>query len=167
MKESSRRARRIAGLKPLLAAWLGFATLSCEAQVCKPYSCSSTASLNGTIEVPDDTSAVDVTFCNKLGCFEGLIDVEQLRETECASGPLADFHASVCATRTASSTLELEASLTGEDTGSVPPDGESYTLKVVDHDSERVLVDEERKADYDALPNQDGCHHCWQTQMTL
>src|SRR5688500_15041405 len=55
-----------------------------------------------------------------------------------------------CATWTTSARLDLEASLTGEDTGSVPPDGESYTLLVVDHDSERVLVDEERKADYEA-----------------
>jgi hypothetical protein len=80
---------------------------------------------------------------------------------------VADFHGSVCATRTTSARLELEASLTGGDTGSVPPDGESYTLVVLDHDSERVLVDEERQADYDASSNQDSCHHCWLAQMTF
>lgn len=173
MRERIRGRRGLAQLNPvptLPAAWLIFAAMvSCEAgeQDCLAYACTSKAYLNGSVEIPDDTSAVDVRFCSTWGCLEGLLDVREVRETECASGPVADFHGSVCATRTASGRLELEASLSGEDTGSVPPDGESYTLEVVDHDSGRVLVDEETKANYDTSSNQDSCHRCWLTKMTF
>jgi len=139
-----------------------FACIGCWG-VCEDYSCVNVASMTGSVEVPSETTAIDVEYCSKRACTAGVIEVSELMQTACNTGFPGPHDDGVCATRTTTEKLEVEAALTRPDNRKRLPD-ETYTLKIIDHDSEEVLLDVTRKADY-VTYMEDECHLCSAAEM--
>jgi hypothetical protein len=116
--------------------------------------------------VPEATTQIDVRFCSKEGCVAGTLDVAQSHESDCLGQPVGAFQGNVCATRKGRGELQLSASLVARNSEPIPPDGDEYTLEVVDAESNEVLVDREWAADY-VPPSSDDCDQCWQATLKL
>lgn len=133
---------------------------------CLDYMCWSGANMSGVLEAPKETKRVGAKLCSEQKCFEGDVDIDA-QEMTCASDSSSGD--SICFKRSSDAALEVEAWLSTADTGTmpaIPPDGERYTLLIVDRDSGEVLVDETREADYETT-RRDNCHWCWSADMSL
>ncbi|HKY37287.1 MAG TPA: hypothetical protein VJN18_15190 [Polyangiaceae bacterium] len=141
---------------------------SVTAEECLAYACVNEARLTGEVEQPEGTELVDARFCSDaIGCVEGLVDLRELDSGEVCTGNNPEPYAGrVCFSRASEGGLSIEAALSRTDDGTVPKDGETYTLRVVDHDSEVVLVESQSSADYE-ITRQDNCHVCWAAEMSL
>lgn len=152
-----------------MAAALAVAGCDSEAdeEACPTYACINDAKLEGRLTVTEAVKVVEAEYCSEAGCVAGTVELEgaetQPACTHDGSEPWGD---GICFTRTAPDELELSATLTRTEDGTLPPDGEGYTLRVVDHDSGEVLLDEAREADYE-ITRQDVCHVCWSADMAL
>jgi hypothetical protein len=136
-------------------------------ETCAAYACINNAETVGSFEVPDTVKVVDTEYCSEAGCVEGSVDLSELgAEAACIREYYSPWEDGICFTRADDGTLQLSANLTRNDTGTLPPDGERYTVRVVDHDSGQVLLEQTREADYE-VTRQDNCHLCWNAQMTL
>jgi hypothetical protein len=135
--------------------------------VCLTYACGNQARLEGEVAVAGDTGLVGVKYCSAVECVEGKLDLSQLgSEQSCVEGIGASFGSDVCFTRDGAGKLQVAASLTREDDMKLPPDGERYTLTIVDEASGDTLLQETREADY-VTTREDDCHLCWQAEMSL
>lgn len=141
--------------------------LSDVGEVCLTYACINGAVLSGTVQAPAETRQLRVKYCSEQACVEGPVDIESLTTAEAciADGP-GSWGDSVCFKRSADGALEVRAQLTRLDDGTLPADGERYTLEIVDEDSGAVLLDEAREADY-VTTRRDNCHWCWSAEMSL
>jgi len=136
----------------------------CGSAACTLDSCPSGAGVTGKFELGDSTAAVDAKFCNAHArCVTALInrrDFSWGREF-CAGLNRSE----ICFSGPTDGQVEVSARLL-QDSGDMPPDGESFTLTLVDHDSKQVIVEQTRFADYETT-REDDCHHCWWAAMQL
>jgi hypothetical protein len=136
-------------------------------EVCPTYACLNGAQLQGTAKVAETVTMVDAEYCSELGCVDGTVDLAAASaEPVCTQQHAAPYDDAVCFRRSAAGELEVKANLTRAEDGTLPADGERYTLRVVDHDSGEVLIDETRRADYE-VTREDTCHVCWSADMAL
>lgn len=150
----------------LVAAIGGCRSLDDGSEECLDYACINAATLKGSVAVAVAPTSVEVRYCGKPGCVEGTLELAPPGETACTGGASARFEDGVCLTLQQTGRLEIEAKLTRNDDGTVPPDGEVYTLEIVDATSGETLVDEARDADYE-VTRRDNCHVCWKAEMEL
>ena len=138
-----------------------------EGEVCPAYACINAVVLSGTLTVPAETTQLHVEYCSEQACVDGVVQVEALgANAVCTGESLPNWDDSVCFTRLTDGSLQVQAQLTRQDDQSLPPDGESYTLEIVDVDSGQTLLDETREADYETT-QRDSCHWCWRADMSL
>lgn len=156
----------LAGATLLVAASGGCSSLDGGSEECLNYACINAATLKGSVAVADAPTSVEVRYCGTSGCVEGTLELAPSGETACTGGASARFEDGVCLTLQQTGRLEIEAKLTRNDDGTVPPDGEVYTLELVDAASGETLVDESRDADYE-VTRRDNCHVCWKAEMEL
>lgn len=150
------------GLGSALLAVQGCAPF--EETVCADYACGNAARLTGDVALPEGTETVTVEYCSEVECVKSRVDVGVM-----AAGAACDVHPyddAVCLEHREDGKLRVKASLRRGDDGTLPPDGEQYTLTIVDEASGTVLVEESRKADYETT-QRDACHWCWSSEMTL
>jgi hypothetical protein len=142
-------------------------TLTQEDEACATYACVNEARLGGEVTLPEETGGVSVKYCSELDCVEGKLDLSQVgSEPSCVRSDQSLFGSDVCFTRDAAGKVQVKASLQRQDDMMLPPDGESYTLTIVDEASGDTLLEETREADYETT-REDNCHTCWHTEMTL
>jgi hypothetical protein len=135
-----------------------------EAETCLTYACVNEARLRGALVVPEQTGGVTVKYCSKSDCVEGKLDLREVgSERECIGSAL---DRNVCFLRDAAGSVQVDASLGRVDDMTLPPDGERYTLTIVNEASGETLLEETREADYEKT-REDNCHLCWQAEMTL
>lgn len=132
---------------------------------CPTYACGNEAKLTGKLAVPKDAGAARVKFCKGADCVGGPIDLSQVGAEPTCVGDGQVGIGDVCVTRDSAGDFQVEASLVGQD-NDVPPDGELYTLAVMDEESGDVLLEETRAADY-VITREDCCHRCWHARMNL
>ncbi len=136
-----------------------------EEQPCASYACVNAAALSGPVLLSDSVLRVDAKYCRVGGeCVEGAIELEKLAVARqlCTATEIASY---VCLSRDPQGEWEVNARFALGD-GKPRPDGDEYTLTVVDADSGDVLVDVTRVADYE-VTRQDNCHLCWGAEMSL
>ncbi len=136
-------------------------------ETCLDYACGNGAVLKGTVEVPAETTHLRVKYCSEQDCVQGPVDLGSLMtNTACLGDGPGSGGDAVCFTRSSEGAFEVRAQLTRPDDGTLPADGERYTLEISDEDSSAVLVDEAREADY-VTTRRDNCHWCWSAEMSL
>jgi hypothetical protein len=159
------------GVRDLLALIVAAGIVACSSETakeCLTYLCVNAARLTGDVEQPAETELVDAKFCSdQLGCVEGLVDLRELDSGAACTGRNPEPYAGqVCFSRASGGGLSIDAHLSRPDDGTLPKDGETYRLNVVDHDSGAVLAEAERSADYE-VTREDSCHLCWAANMRL
>jgi len=152
------------------AVLLAFAVLAggCLSHQCAAYNCRNQVVLTGSVVVPKEMSVVDFRFCAENKCNEGSIDLaEGNAQTACASWDLTG--SKVCLTNTTSEpeSFALRAESSPFPEREDPPDV-SVQLRLVDHATGEVLLDETRTAKAQSSANStDDCHECWGATATL
>jgi hypothetical protein len=137
-----------------------------EGETCATYACVNQARLIGEVAVPDDAGLVNVKYCSEVDCVEGKLDLSKVgSEPSCLGPNQSIFDSDVCFTRGVAGKLKVEASLQRQDDMTLPPDGERYTLEIIDAAGD-TLFEETREADYETT-REDNCHLCWQAEMSL
>jgi len=138
-----------------------------EEHVCPLYACINGARLSGNVAVPEGTSSVQVEYCSPTECVQGTLQLEPAGSpAACTGSGQPQYSDGICVSRSADGTLAVDAFLTRQDDGTLPPDGERYRLSIVDANSGETLVDETREADYETT-RRDECHWCWSAEMRL
>lgn len=136
-------------------------------EICATYACINAAVLSGTVAVPAETTQLRVKYCSEESCVDGVVQLGAAGAAgACTDEPLPAWGDSVCFTRSTDGAVQVQAQLTRLDDESLPPDGERYTLEIVDVDSGETLLDETREADYETT-RRDSCHWCWRADMSL
>ncbi|HVJ15634.1 MAG TPA: hypothetical protein VM686_09335 [Polyangiaceae bacterium] len=142
-------------------------TLTQEECACPTYACVNEARLAGELALPEDTGGVSVKYCSEVDCVDGKLDLTQVgTEASCVGQDSPGFGSEVCFTRDAAGQVQVSAGLQRGEDGTLPPDGERYTLTIVDEASGDTLLEETREADY-AVTREDCCHVCWSAEMAL
>jgi hypothetical protein len=135
-----------------------------QGETCAAYACVNAAVLSGTVPAPTEAAQLRVKYCSEQACVDGVVELGAAGA--CTGEPLPTWGDSVCFTRSTDGTLQVQAQLTRQDDQSLPPDGERYTLEIVDVASGETLLDETREADYETT-RRDNCHWCWSAEMSL
>lgn len=136
-------------------------------ETCATYACVNVARLQGEIPEAEDAGGVSVKYCSEVDCVEGNVDLSQVgSEPRCVGAAQERFGSEVCFTRDAAGKLQVDAGLARADDMTLPPDGERYTLTIVDGATGSTLLEESREADYETT-REDSCHLCWQAEMSL
>jgi hypothetical protein len=159
-------AALLVGVGSLVAASSGCSSLDGGTEQCLGYACLNAATLTGSVTVAKPPASVEVRYCGKLGCVDDTLELAPPGETACTSGNSGRFEDGVCLTLQRTGMLQIEATLTSHDDGSLPPDGEEYSLEIVDAVSGETLVEQSRAADYE-VTRRDNCHVCWKAEMAL
>jgi len=152
------------------AVLLLFALLSggCWSRQCAAYECSNGVGLTGNVVVAKEVTVVDFRFCAERKCNEGSIDLAGGNaRTPCATWDL--LGSKVCLTNTTGEpgSFALEAESSSFPEREDPPDV-SVQLRLVDHATGDVLLDETRTAKARSSSNNtDDCHECWGATATL
>ena len=160
------------------AVLLLFAALDggCLSRECAPYGCENGASLSGNVVIAKEVSVVDYRLCVgrrgpiDLGstCKEGAMDLAQVdASTACSlSSPWPRTGPELCLAKSNDSdTFALKAFSQGFPENEHPPDI-TFEVKLVDHATGRVLLEETRIAK-PSMTSHDDCHACWGAQATL
>jgi hypothetical protein len=159
-------AALLVGVSSLVAASSACGSLDGGSDECLDYACLSVATLRGSVAVAKPPASVEVRYCGKRGCVDDTLELAPPGETACTSGNSGRFEDGVCLTLQQTGMLQIEATLTSHDDGSVPSDGEEYSLEIVDGASGETLVEQSRDAYYE-VTRRDNCHVCWKAEMAL
>jgi len=162
---NSRRMKRFGMSSTAFALFSAFAALAggCSS-MCDLLGCPAGASLSGSVVVAKEVSVVDFRFCAEDTCNEGSIDVaEGNARMPCASWDLTG--AQVCLTKTSEPQSFALRAVTFKLRGYDPHDV-SVQLRLVDHATGAVLLDETRIAK-SSIWRHDECHLCWSAEATL
>jgi hypothetical protein len=133
---------------------------------CPAYGCVNAGKLTGDIALPTKATGARVKYCDQVDCLEDVLDLSQIAsapELTCVRDDGPSF-SMVCFQRDAAGKVHVEATL--ERDGEMPPDGERYTLTIVEEASGDTLFEVAREADYE-VTREDCCHRCWSAEMTL
>jgi hypothetical protein len=131
---------------------------------CAAYACLDAGQLTGTLSLDAHTTQIDVDFCFEQDCRDALID---LTSTDVGI-PCGHWEgqSTVClAPSSASGVFDVTATW-DHGQASKPADGSTYELRLSDHQSNAVLLDQTLSAHYVAGPV-DNCHDCWGARLTL
>jgi hypothetical protein len=165
----ARRMKRFGMSTTAVALLFALAALAggCATQ-CALYDCLNRVVLTGSVVLPKEVSVVDFRFCAENKCNEGSIDLlDGNARVPCASWDLTG--SKVCLNKKAgepdSFAVDAESSPFPERED--PPEV-SVQLRLVDHATGEVLLDETRTAKSQSSSNNtDDCHECWGATATL
>lgn len=136
---------------------------ACELQNCPDLYCPTSTRLTGTLQVPETASAIDARYCGDGQCVGGMVALSPGLQT-CAREPLEPGgNGAVCLTWRTAGNVEVRAEIMNRH---VPPDGEPYTLVLVERGSGVVLLNEAREANYETT-RPDDCTTCTGASMSL
>jgi hypothetical protein len=156
---------KITSLGLLVAVAVIGCSSASDGRWCEDYACFNHAQLAGALNVDAHTTQIDVHFCFEQDCRDGLI------ELTAADGSMYstwEGGSMVCLAPSAASGVYDVTAWWDHQQAKQPPDGSSYELRLTDHQSNAVLLDQTRTASYVAAPDPDGCHpDCWGAQMSL
>jgi hypothetical protein len=156
---------KIRSLGLLVAAIVVGCSSASETRPCELYACFNHAQLTGALRVDAHTTEIDVHFCFEQDCRDGLIDLTSA-DGSMFSGWEGGSIVSL-APNAASGVYDVTAWWDHQQ-AKKPPDGSTYELRLSDHESNQVLLDQTLTASYLDGPNPDGCHpDCWGAQLTL
>ena len=163
MLKSTRTGRGRAGSSLAVSAFFALlASASCngESGTCATYACINTATFQDSMTIPKGTQQVDVRFCFEGSCEEGIIDLA----APDASVPCArwGWGTQVCTSHSDDAgTVAVSAIWDHGQSSSVPPEGSKYRLRISDHGSSSVFLDEALSGSY-RVTREDICHVCWE-----
>ena len=146
----------------LLAALDG----GCLSRQCAPYDCVNAASLSGDVVIAKEVTVIDYRLCVGSTCKEEAIDLAQVdASTACSLAPRTE--PKLCLAKTNDSdTFALNAVSQEFPEDEDPPDI-TFKVKLVDHVTGRVLLEETRIAKSRVRPSNDDCHACWGAEAML
>jgi hypothetical protein len=171
MLKSTRTGRGRAGSSLAVSAFFALlASASCngESGTCATYACINTATFEDSMTIPKGTQQVDVRFCFEGSCDEGIIDLAAPdASVPCArwvpaARPSFGPGTQVCTSRSDDAgTVAVSAIWDDVQKSSVPPEGSKYQLRISEHGSGSVFLDEALSGSY-RVTREDICHVCWE-----
>lgn len=132
--------------------------LGCEDHACLDYGCLNQIRLHGSVAVPSDVSTIDADYCEESRCQSVRLDLA-------ANQPCDSYADGVCLSGTGEA---RELTVIWNRNGAPRPQNKSLSIKLVDHDSGRVLLDEARLMTGRVGDQLDDCHQdCWTAEAQL
>ena len=123
---------------------------SCEPHECLDYGCAPQARLHGNVQVPASVKLIDAEYCAADDCKQSELDAA-------LTTPCSNFEDAVCLSGQGE-TRALDVVWHGGDS----PRNKPYSIKLVDHDTGQVLLDETRSMTGRVGAQLDDCHDdCW------
>jgi hypothetical protein len=130
--------------------------LGCTERACLDYGCMPRARLHGDVQLPAGVKTIDAEYCAADDCKQVELDAT-------STAPCSAPDDGVCL----SGEGEKRAlSVTWPNGDS--PRNKPYSIKLVDHDTGQILLDETRTMTGHVGPQQDDCHDdCWSAEAEL
>ena len=132
--------------------------VDCVAEgTCLDYGCISQARLHGEVQVPASVKVIEAEYCAADACEHAELDATS---TTSSTSACSASEVGVCMrgegeTRTVSAVWQ----------GGPSPKNKLYSIRLTDHDTGQVLLEETRSLTGHFGPQQDDCHDdCWGAQ---
>jgi hypothetical protein len=140
------------------AWWLGGMAAvgvgGCDLSSCPDLGCANTVRLTGTLPAPADINTIDATYCRRDVCKEVTIELAAATGNDCnATGVCASVSGEV---------IQFQAFWLPNE----PPVGEAYRLRLADHATGDLLLDETRKVTA-KRSELDECTQCWNAEEKI
>ena len=130
---------------------------------CQAVGCSYPTTLKGSLNFVTQPSVVDTTVCLDHECQSGSLDLRTLdASTPCVTGSPG---AQICLATTGANTFELRFPVSIYASSSHRPS--SIEIKLVEHESGAVLLDESRSPTFGRYDVGDCHFECWNAEVTL